>query len=306
MRMRFAHGAGLLLVSTLLVGLAATPAQAATGCEAPDTRWVAQATPNFTSSSWDDPENWSNGVPTAESVVCIPSTTRAPEILEGARASADVIDAAGAAVTLTGTLTVGSSFDVAELVADEGSLVGGTTSVTDSLAGSGLTLTDRGALDQWGTAVFGEWDAQGSRITVHGDADLTPSGTVDTLDGLFTIAETGSLTMDAEGSSAAVIGGFANHGAVTVTAGSVFMMGAGGSGSGHPDEFSDGTFIAAPDAELDVAYTELRSGARLDHLTWVDHITVPAGETATAADSTIYLGPLRARAQPGRRGGSSW
>jgi hypothetical protein len=159
-----------------------------------------------------------------------------------------------------------------------------------------MTLTDRAALDQWGTAVFGEWDAQGSQITVHGDAVLAPSGRVDTLDGLFTVADTGSLTMNAKGSSAEVIGGFANHGAVSVLAGSVFMMGSGGPGSGHPDEFSNGTFTAEPDAELNVGYTELRTGARLDHLTWVDHVTVPAGETATLANSTLYWDPAEPEA----------
>jgi hypothetical protein len=262
----------------MLVGLSVAPADAATGCDAPDTTWVGPATEGG-SVSWDEPTNWTNGVPTVESVVCVPVTTTGPEIES---------DATAATLTLQGRLTVDTSLEVGALEADGGTLFGGATTVTNSLTGTGLTLSEGAALDQWGTAVLGRWSAQGSRLTMHGEAVLTAGAEIDTLGGLFTIADTGSLTMDVAGSSAEVIGGFDNHGAVTVTVGAVFMMGAGGSGSGHPDEFSDGTFTATPDAELTVAYTELRTGARLDHLQGVDHITVPAGNTVAVADSTIY------------------
>lgn len=280
--MRARLGAGLLLVSTTLVAVAATPADAASGCDAPDTTWVGPATEGG-SASWGEPSNWSGGVPTADSVVCIPPTTSGPHVGTGT--------ALAATLTLQGTLTVGTSLEVGALEADGGAIAGGSTTVNSRLTGSGLTVTDGAALDQWGTAVFGAWDAQGARITVHGDAVLASGARIDSLAGLFTIADTGSLTMDADGAGADVMGGFANHGTVTVTAGSVFMMGAGGSTSGNPGEFSDGTFTAEPGAELRVAHTELRTGARLDHLLGADHITVPAGNTAVVTDSDLSWDP---------------
>ena len=260
----------------MLVGVAATPADAATGCDAPDTTWVGPATPDG-SASWDEPTNWSNGVPTADGVVCIPATPTGPEVAGTASASS---------VTLEGVLTVGTSLDVGALIADGGRLVGGTTTVTESITGDGLTLTAGASVDGWGTAVLGDWSAEGSRLTVHGDAVLAPGGRIDTLGGLFTITESGSLTFDTPNEFADVIGGFANHGAVTVTAGSVLMMGADPEDA-QPDQFSTGTFTGSPEATFNVANTELRSGAILDHVTWVDHITVPSGSTATIADSTL-------------------
>ena len=290
--MRATLGAGLLLVSTTLVGVAATPAEAATGCESPDTTWLGPGTEGAP-PWWHDPSNWSNGVPTAESVVCIPADPVGPQVdwRPGNEAVADVID--GATVSLQGKLTVATSFDVAHLVGDGGELHGpGVTAVSGSITGNGLTLADAAEVDLLDGAVLdGDVTTGGGSLEVLGDVVLG-SATVDSLGGRpFTIAEGGSLTIDDADTRAAVIGGFANHGAVTVTAGAVFMMGAGGSGSGNPEEFSDGTFTAAPDAELDVAYTELRTGAQLDHLGWVDHITVPADNTVSVADSTIYWDP---------------
>lgn len=282
--MRATLGAGLLLVSTMLVGLAGTPAEAATGCDNPDTTWVGPATEGG-SVSWDETANWSNGVPTAASVVCIPATPIGPEVAGSASAGS---------VTLEGVLTVGTSFDVGSLIADGGRLVGGTTTVTESITGDGLTLTAGASVDGWGTSVLGDWSAQGSRLTVHGDAVLAPGAEIDTLGGLFTITENGSLTFDTPNESADVVGGFANHGAVTVTAGSVLMMGADPEDA-QPDQFSTGTFTGSPEATFNVANTELRTGASLDHVTWVDHISVPSGSTATIADSTLTdmgeLGP---------------
>ncbi len=298
MRMRVTHAAGLLLVSTTLVGLAATPADAATGCEAPDTTWVGPATEGG-STSWADSANWTNEVPTATSVVCIPGGVEGPLVTFTTDAAADVIDADGATVTLIGTLTVGTSFDVAELVGDVGELIGpGTTTVTGSIGGPWLTLLGSAVVElSPGAVVDGDlyvWD--GSRLNVRGDAVLADGATIDSFGvdtfgsdepGLFTITDTGSLTLDASDSHATVQGGFANHGEVTVTAGQELMMFGAGPEAG-PDEFSTGTFTGASGPGLfNVAYTELRTGARLDQVTWVDHITVPDGNTVPVADSTL-------------------
>ena len=278
--MRATLGAGLLLFPTMLVGVAGVPADAATGCESPDTTWVGPATEGG-STSWDEPSNWTNGVPAAESVVCIPATDSGPEVSGTASAGS---------VTLEGTLNVGTSLDVGTLIAEGGRLVGGSTTVTEGITGDGLTLAAGASVDGWGTALLGDWSAQGSRLTVHGDAVLAPGAEIDTLGGLFTITESGSLTFDTPNEFADVIGGFANHGAVMVTAGSVLMMGADPEDA-QPDQFSTGTFTGSPEATFNVANTELRTRASLDHVTWVDHITVPADNTATVADSTLYWDP---------------
>ncbi len=109
-------GAGLLHVSTMLVGLAAGPAEAATACDdgSAYTTWLGPATEDG-SNSWAEPANWTNDVPDAESVVCIPGGSRAP-LSQETDAEADVIDARSATVTLSRKLTVGTSFDVAALV----------------------------------------------------------------------------------------------------------------------------------------------------------------------------------------------
>ena len=62
--MRATLGAGLLLVSTMLVGVAATPAEAATACDdgSADTTWLGPATEDG-SASWAEPTNWTNDVP---------------------------------------------------------------------------------------------------------------------------------------------------------------------------------------------------------------------------------------------------
>ena len=260
----------------MLVAVAATPAEAVAGCDNPDTTWVGPAIEGE-SASWADPANWSADVPTVSSAVCVPADTPSPVVEGSTTAAADVIDADGATVTLAGSLTVGTSFDVGALIADGGRLVGGTTTVTESITGDGLTLTAGASVDGWGTAVLGDWSAQGSRLIVHGDAVLAPGGRIDTLGGLFTITESGSLTFDTPNEFADVIGGFANHGAVMVTAGSVLMMGADPEDA-QPDQFSTGTFTGSPEATFNVANTELRTGASLDHVTWVDHITVPSGK----------------------------
>lgn len=269
-------GAGLLLVSTVLVGVAAVPADAATGCDDPDaTTWVGPATEGG-SASWDEPTNWTDGVPTVESIVCVPVTTTGPEIES---------DATVATLTLQGRMTVDASLEVGALEADGGTLSGGATSVTHSLTGTGLTLSEGAALDQWGTAELDDWSAQGARITVHGAAELAPGAEIDTLGGLFTIADTGSLTMDVAGSSAEVIGGFANHGTATATAGRLLMMGASPEDA-QPGQFSTGTFTGAPDALFNLAYTELRDSV-LEHVTLADHVTVPEGSHLAVDSSSL-------------------
>ena len=280
--MRATLGAGLLLAATTLVGVAATPAEAVSGCDAPTTTWVGPATEGG-SASWEEPTNWTNGVPTADSVVCIPPTGPGP-LVDTGTAVADTL-------TLQGTLTIGTSVELGALEADGGAISGGSTTVNSSLTGSGLTVMDGAALDQWGTAVFGEWDARGARVTVHGDAALATSARIDSLGGMFTIADTGSLTYESvEPGQAMVVGGFANHGEVTVKAGDLLMMGASAEDA-QPDQFSTGTFAGEPGSRLWISSTELRTGARIDNADVVDHIAVPAGNTATVSDSTVTSGP---------------
>ena len=288
--MRIAHGAGLLLVSTTLVGGVATPAEAASVCDdgLADTTWVDAAENGF--SLWDEPANWSNGVPTAESVVCIPANVPGPQVRYTEPAAADVIDATGATVTLSGTLSVGTSFDVAELAGDWGELHGpGTTTVRNGITGDQVTL--RGSLvdlprDAVVDAEVNVWD--GSRLTVRGDTILSDDARVDSSfgRGLFSIAETGRLTLDGPDSSAHVVGGFANHGEVTLTSGQHLMMMGSSGEDALPDQFSTGAFTGAPDAIFWVASTELRTGARLEHVQLFD-MTVPASNTATVADSNL-------------------
>jgi hypothetical protein len=272
----------------MLVGVAAAPADAATGCDAPDTTWVGPAEGG--SASWAEPSNWTAGVPAASSSVCIPDTTTGPRVLEGTSAEAR-------AVTLEGTLNVDGSLGVGTLEGDFGELHGtGITTVTGGLTGTGLTLEDAAEVDLLDGAVLdGDVGPGSGLLKVVGDVVLG-SARIDSLGGRpFTIAEGGSLTLDDPIASAHVTGGFANHGAVTVAAGHVLMMGASPEDA-HSDQFSTGTFTGSPEAFFNVSNTELRTGASLEHVTYVDHITVPSGSTATIADSTLIdnagdLGP---------------
>jgi hypothetical protein len=274
----------------MLVGVTVTPAEAASACDdgSANTTWVGPATEGG-SVSWAESSNWSNGAPTAASVVCIPATPTGPTVQWSTHAVADVIDADGAAVTVEGHLTVGTRFDVASLVGEFGELHGpGTTTVTGVLTGDGLTLQDAAEVDLLDGAVLdGEVSPgrSGGRLEVLGAVDLG-SATVDSLGGNpFTITESGSLTVD--GGHASVIGGFANHGLVHVISGDLMMLGAGDEAA--PDEFSTGAFIGDPDAEFfNVAYTELRDGALLDHVTFVNSLVVPAESTVTTAATDVW------------------
>ena len=141
---RATFGLLLCLVSTVLVGVGPTPGEAATACDdgAADTTWVGPATESG-SVSWSEPANWTNGVPSATSHVCIPSTAIGPRVPQDVDAVADVIDADGATVTIRGRLAVGTAFNVAALVGDFGELHGpGTTTVTHQITGYVLTLRE--------------------------------------------------------------------------------------------------------------------------------------------------------------------
>jgi hypothetical protein len=289
--MRATLGAGLLLVSTTLVSVAATPAEAAIACEDPDTiAWVGPATEGG-SASWDEPTNWSGGeVPDATSVVCIPFTGAGPHVPEGTRAEAGT-------VTLEGTLSVAGSLDVATLEGDSGELHGpGTTTVTGRLSGDRLTFRDAAVVDLpqgVTTALGGEilvYD--GSRLNASGDVVLEPSARVEASStsfdqdpGLFTINDTGSLTYDAPGSFAQVVGGFANHGDVIDAAGDLMLL---GDLPARPGLFSTGSFTGAPGTEFTLAHVVLHDSARLERVASVDDISVPDGHTATVAASGLY------------------
>jgi hypothetical protein len=284
-------GAGLLLASTTLVGLPAPSAQAATGCDNPDnTTWTGPAE----GGSWAEPTNWDKGgVPTAESIVCIPTNDdgTGPHVLIDTDAAADVIDATGATVTLSGTLSVGT------LDADGGTLVGGTTTVTDTITGPSLRLRGSAVVDlSDGAVVSGELSVgDGSRLNVVEHAALTDGAWIDSLDredpGLFTITETGSLTLDGTDMHATVTGGFANHGQVTVTTDQRLLMMGAAPEDADPDQFSTGTFTGAPHGLFNVAYAELRTGARLDDV-MADHIAVPGGNTVRLGDGSLITGDV--------------
>jgi hypothetical protein len=274
----------------MLVGVSATPAEAATGCDdgSADTTWRGPETEGG-SVSWADDANWSNGVPTAESVVCIPyAAGSGPHVLEGTQAQAEML-------ALEGTLTVDTSLDVTSLAGEYGELHGpGTITVTDSITGAVLRILGKAVVDlpHDGATLGGEinvWD--GSRLNVLGDAVLAPGAEIESFagptgPGLLTIAESGTLTFDSADGSAKVYGGFANHGQVNVTAGELWMSGTSPDDA-LPDQFSTGTFTGAAGTTLVVSSTELRGAARLDGVTWVDSISVPGGNTVTVADSTL-------------------
>jgi hypothetical protein len=284
-------GAGLLLATSMLVGVPATPAEAASVCDdgLADTAWRGPATEGG-SVSWAETSNWTNGVPTATSVVCIPGSVPGPHVYE-TDAAADVIDARDATVTLSGTLTVGTSFDVAGLVGQGGELTGpGATTVTGSISGSLLRLLHYAVVElSQGAVVDADVDAwAGSWLIVRGEAVLGDGATIDSLGGRpFTITETGSLTLDGADADASIEGGFANHGEVTLAASQWLLMLGTSPEHRHPDEFSTGNFTGAAGTWFRLIGTELRTGARLDQVQFAGAITVPAGNTATAAASTL-------------------
>ncbi len=249
--------------------------------------------------SWSEPANWTNGVPSATSHVCISSTAVGPRVPQDVDAVADVIDADGATVTIRGRLAVGTSFDVAALVGDFGELHGpGTTTVTDEIAGYRLILREAVtvALRQ-DASIGGQLDVvDGSRLDVRGDVLLEPEAVIVSFDsqdeddpGFVTVTETGSLTFNSPDETAVVDGGFANHGEVRSLAGALLMLGAVDKAT--PEQYSTGSFSGAPGATMIVAYTELHTGARLNHVLGVDNITVPAGHTVSVADSELWYDP---------------
>jgi hypothetical protein len=287
--MRIGLGTALLLAATSLVGLTSSPVGAAADCEAADTTWQGPADEGA-SASWDEPGNWSDGVPDATRNVCIPLSVTAHPVVDGPEAEAGV-------VTLAGMLTVETGLTVAGLTGENGDLHGpGTTTVTEDITGSMLTLLGSAVVDLPPDAVVNVdadvaiWDS--SLLTVRGNAVLGDGATVDSLGGRpFTVTETGSLTLAGADASASIMGGFANHGEVTVAATQRLLMSGASPEHAHADQYSTGNFTGSPDSTFNVANTKLRSGAFLNHLAWVDHITVPADETVTVADSTLYWDP---------------
>ena len=285
--MRIGLGTALLLAASSLVGLSPSPVAASTGCETPDTTWQGPATPEG-SASWHEPTNWVGGVPTATSVVCIPTATTGPQVREGSRAQAGT-------VALDGVLTVAGSLDVATLEGDFGELHGpGTTTVQQAVTGNPLTLLDGAVLDlsQFATtSMSGEIRVyDGSRLNARGNVVLADGATIDSFglpgSGLFTIANTGRLTLAAPDSSARVQGGFANHGWVTLTGSqSLEMLGASPEDA-LPEQFSTGLFLGAPGAFFNVSGTEL-GDAVFEHVTLVDHVTVPEGSSVYAESTSL-------------------
>jgi hypothetical protein len=279
-------------VATAGLVLLPTAADAATACDDPDTTWVGPAAEDG-SGAWNEPSNWTAGVPTATSVVCIPATPVGPHVAMNSQSVAGTVDASAAVLTLEGAgfLTVTTARTVGSLVGDGGTLVGpGATTVTGSLIGE---LTFQGtAVDQWGDASVGRWWnlEEGSTLTVHGDVELLPGADVSSYTygpgepGLLVVAETGSLTVGSPDVSASIRGGFANHGTVSVTAGHLQMFGT--RGEGRADEYSTGLFSAASGATLEVAATELRTGTHFENVQ-ADSFLVPADNVIDVADSRL-------------------
>ena len=290
-------GAGLLLVSTMLVGLSVTPAQAAAACAAPDTTWLG---PNVEggSTSWTEPTNWSDGVPTATSAVCIPATTQTPHVLVNTTAVADVIDATASGVVLDGTLTVNTRMDIASLdfpvetTWQTGFLQGpGTTEVVGSLTGD--VKLDRGAVvDQYGTASLegDEINVQGnSTLRVHGAVSLGDVVALVDDDSEFVVEESGTLSFGRSGTDHAgtIMGPFVNHGRVDVSSGFLIIEGADFvAGPNSVGLGSTGDFTAAPDAELWLTWATLLEGAELTGV-YADQLTIPAGNTVHASGTTL-------------------
>ena len=110
----------LLLAATALPLLAAAPAHAAATCADATTTWIGPA--DGASNAWDEPANWTHGVPTATSVVCIEAASwqAAPVLPE--RSTVDV-----AGWSSSGLLTVGGSLTTDALTA--GNVDGGDTTL---------------------------------------------------------------------------------------------------------------------------------------------------------------------------------
>jgi hypothetical protein len=194
-------------------------------------------------------------------------------------------------MTLEGSLTVAGVLTVATIEGERGELHGpGITTVTSGITGSGLTFHDAANVELLEGVLGGEVQVRdGSRLNAHGDTVLEPGARIDSLSdnpGLFTIMDNGSLTFDNPNGFAEVVGGFANHGAVTVTAGSVLMMGADPADA-HLRQFSTGSFTGSADATFTVSNTKMGTGTSLDHVTWVDHISVIRGNRVRVADSGL-------------------
>ena len=86
-----------------------------------------------------------------------------------------------------------------------------------------------------------------------------------------------------------MIGGFANHGQVTVTAGQHLLMMGASPEDAHPEQFSTGTFTGPSGTSFNVAFTELHTGAHLDGV-MADHFAVPGGNTVMLGDGSSIAG----------------
>ena len=260
--MRTALGSSLLLLA--LSGLVALPAtaDAATICAAPDTTWVGPATADG-DRSWAVASNWSNGVPTATSAVCVPGGTNAdPEVTAGTTVTVAAVDASAAGVDVSGgSLTVTGPWDAGRLHASGGEVVLG------------------------GTSVLHEVVLQASAdLVVAGAAALAADADVDAFEaapeGGVRVTSTGELTLD-DDAYVRVSGVIVNHGVVRAQQGHLDLMGIGVQYA-PPGAASDGRYIGRPGADLWLSGTVLADGAVLDGVIAFDvHVPADAEVTAT-------------------------
>ncbi len=223
----------LLLAASALVPLTAAPAHAASTCAEATTTWVGPT--GGGSNSWNEPTNWSAGVPTETSIVCIQDTdpATAPHVAEGLTAEVAELVLPGL-VSVAGTLTVGT------LTTTGGTFTGGGQVVS----------TDAATLDGEITVTGG------ATLTLQGDSsqgsESVLSGDVETLDGpdgpgLLEIAEHANLHVLDESVSARIRGPLRNDGAISVLAGELVVL---GTGTGlAADGLSTGIFLGPGDSD---------------------------------------------------------
>jgi hypothetical protein len=270
--LRTALGNSLLLLA--LSGLVAVPAtaDAATICDAPDTTWIGPATWNG-DRSWTLGSNWSDGVPSADSDVCIPAgVTANPLIPAGTTTTVASVDAPAAMVWLDvdGSLTVTGSWEVSQVRVTGGSVtLAGTSVLHDTY------LTDGARMFLEGQATLGVDDAV--------IAYETPNP------GLLVLAPSGVLTVDVPaGQYAAVGGALANHGSVNVVSGRLSVLGLA-PGEMPADGGSDGSWTAAPGADIWLGGPVLLDGSRLEGVLTYDAV-IPSGAVVTASRTQVWPG----------------
>ena len=169
---------GLLLAGALATALLPSTGAAAITCSAGSDQWLGV---NPGTGSWADAQNWSAGVPTASSDVCIPAgTPKAPVITNATAALASTVSAdtsTNVTVSVGATLTVSGASGFGTLTVKGAVSLGGPSGIA-SLQQSGGDLGGTGTITiRSGRATGGTWSGSGPLI-VPGGATLTVGGGV--------------------------------------------------------------------------------------------------------------------------------